>query len=469
MNVLMDLEWLCVGRGLFLPTQIAALRAGEDWQTLDLFFSRVRPECAGVPDWTHVAFSGGGPEDFLNAPALSQVLRNFRSWLREDDELYWWTRKPSAVFGRLRTPSWEKPPAVPQRILLDDVRPVLAAKGVAQENPYKIAAALGLDVPAPAHCSEHDVRTVQAVLQTLEIPPERFRERAKKDAKRKRNRELVEHSQYPFFYAKTSAVFHRRDCPRVLSANAVLGGVSYDACVKTGRRPCKLCKPVPPPPKIDVPVRPEKNLPDPERRAVQRLKQSQKERDSAPLDSMTVQERADLYTLTQPRYAFWAAAGYQTFHLRSCRKMKGLSNLKGFSRFRDAVRAGYTPCKLCKPTKKQDVVYSFPITSRKRNGESIQDLAELCEASQFTYSVEGPYFILRTPLGRWRIHLDSSPIALDHINLTTTPDHPNCYHRQPRLFLSLTDTFDYIKRHDMERLDEDQKRKKIKTRPRRKK
>lgn len=529
MYVLMDLEWFCASQGNPFPTQLAALRVDESWRELDRFFSRIKPDCAGTPDWAHMAFSGGKPEDFLRAPTLSAVLRNLRMWLQKDDVLCWWAEEAPEIFKRLHTSLLQTPPAVPHRVLLDHVSPILASRDIAQKNPYKIAASLGLTVPTPAHCSEHDVQTIQAVLQALDFPRENLRSRAKrrtsrygsrqnpvhadmpyqldaatgllhrKDcddipdgavlsgfasfkpcfngkarpcpclteeyrrAKRERNQSIIDRSQYNFVYVKTSPVFHRRDCSRILSANSIMGSIFYDACAKTGRRPCKLCKPsalelVKIPEKIYAPVKVpcgpfQKNLPNPEQRAIQRLKQSQEERRNAPLDSMTDQERADLLTLTQPGYAFWAAAGYQTFHRRDCRKLKGLSNLKGFSRFRDAACAGYTPCKLCKPTKKQDMIYSIPITSQKRQDESIQDLVALCEENQFTYSREAGYFTIRTPLGRWRIHLKCNPIAVDHINLTTTPDNPLLYHRQPRLFLSLADTFAYIKRHDRKLLD----------------
>ncbi|WP_160668128.1 exonuclease domain-containing protein [Colidextribacter sp. OB.20] len=534
MYVLMDLEWFCTDQRNMFPTQIAALRVDKNWQRLDLFFSRIKTECANTPDWTHMAFSGGAPEDFLSAPALSKVLRDFRVWLHKDDVLCWWAEEAPKIFKQLhtpllQTPVLQAPPAVPHRVLLDHVSPVLASKGIKQENPYKIAAALELAVHAPAHCSEHDVLTIRTVLQALDFPQENLGKRAKRrtgryssrqdpvhadmpyqldattgllhrkdcddipdgavlsgfasfkpcfngkarpcprlteeyrSAKRKRKQNTIARSQYNFVYVKTSPVFHRRDCSRILSANSIMGSIFYEGCTKTGRRPCRLCKPsalepVKVPEKIYAPVKPsrrpfQKNLPNPEQRAIQRLKQSQEERRNAQLDAMTDQERADLFTLTQPGYAFWAAAGYQTFHRRDCRKLKGLSNLKGFSRFSDASRAGYTPCKLCKPTKKQDMIYSIPITSQKRQDESVQDLVALCEENQFTYSREAGYFTIRTPLGRWRIHLNCNPIVVDHINLTTTPDNPLLYHRQPRLFLSLADIFSYIKRHDKKLLD----------------
>lgn len=529
MYVLMDLEWYC-GRGRKIsPTQLAALRVDERWQTLDRLFFRIRPDSAKAVNWSHMAFSGGTQEDFLSGPTLSKVLRDFRAWLHRDDVMCWWAEEAPEVFKQLHTPLLQTPPSVPQRVLLDHVSPVLVSKGIIQENPYKIAASLGLAVTTFAHCSEHDVLTIRSVLRALDFSQENLQKQAKrrtspdssrrdpfradmpyqldgntgffhrKDcddipdcavlsgyttfkpcfqgkarpcrclkeeyrlAKRERNRSIIDRSQYNFVYAKTSLVFHRRDCSHILSANDIMGSIFYDACAQTGRRPCKFCRPAP----LDLVKNPEKiypsvksangsfpkNLPNPEQRAIRRLEQSQEERRNARLDTMTDQERADLLTLTQPGYAFWAAAGYKNFHRRDCRKLKELSNLRGFSRFSDAVHTGHTPCKLCKPTKKQDMVYSFPISSRKRQNESVQDLAALCEESQFTYSREADYFIIRTPLGRWRIHLSCNPISVDHINLTRTPDNPLLYHRQPRLFLSLADTFSYIERHDRKLAD----------------
>ena len=104
MYVLMDLEWFCTRRGNILPTQLAALRVDESWRELDRFFSRIRPDCAGTPDWTHMAFSGGEPEAFLRAPALSAVLRNLRMWLQKDDVLCWWAEEAPEIFKRLHTP-----------------------------------------------------------------------------------------------------------------------------------------------------------------------------------------------------------------------------------------------------------------------------------------------------------------------------------------------------------------------------
>lgn len=48
-------------------------------------------------------------------------------------------------------------------------------------------------------------------------------------------------------------------------------------------------------------------------------------------------------------------------------------------------------------------------------------------------------------VGKWKIDMDLRPVRLEHINLISQPENTKKYHVQPRLFLSLKDTFDYIK------------------------
>lgn len=159
-------------------------------------------------------------------------------------------------------------------------------------------------------------------------------------------------------------------------------------------------------------------------------------------------EKDDFYTLTQTRFAFWAAAGYATFHRRECRKLKGLSNLRGFSRYKDAIRSGHTPCKYCKPNAKQDIVCPIPINNRKRADECVGDLETLCNEHGYPFQFENGMFLFSTPVGKWKINTMQKPYTVEHINLVTRPGNEFYYHRQPRLFLSLLDTFEYIHRHD---------------------
>ena len=276
-------------------------------------------------------------------------------------------------------------------------------------------------------------------------------------ALRERNMDIIDRTQYTYIYSPESKVFHKYTCGLMLQARSILGTIKYDTVVKTGRTPCKVCNPTaqdvfrPLPPQQKIARLKKKKLSTVSTDGVKAIKRQRRalfERNQLlQNEGLTETEKNDAYTLTQPRFAFWVGQGYQTFHLRSCPKLKEVSNLRGFGTYKDAVRAGFTPCRKCKPTAKHDVVYSIPIKSHIRENEKIEDLETLCNDAGYSYHRENAYFCLETAVGKWRIDVSTAPIKLHHINLVKTPGARR-YHEQPRLFLSFIDAFDYIKRHD---------------------
>ncbi len=276
---------------------------------------------------------------------------------------------------------------------------------------------------------------------------------------RERNQDIIDRTQYTYIYSPESKVFHKYSCGIMLSAKAILGTRTYEGILKTKRTPCKVCNPTPsdvyrPIPEQQRLKRLEKKIiysvPKEEVKAVKRQRVASAERYRKLKDqSLTKTERDDVYTLTQPEFAFFVGRGYQTFHLRSCPRLQELSEIKGYKTYADAVRAGFTPCRKCKPTNKHDVKVSIPITNRVRATEKIEDLEQLCSDAGYEYSVESKYFSIETPAGKWRLDISTSPIKVEHINLIVTPNTKK-YHKQPRVFLSFVDAFDYIKRHDTE-------------------
>ena len=280
-----------------------------------------------------------------------------------------------------------------------------------------------------------------------------------KKAFRERNMDILERTQYTYVYAADSKVFHKYSCGVMLSANSILGTRKYDTVIKTGRKPCKLCNPSPEdtytpiPPQLKITrlqKRPKRMVAKDDARAILRQKVASEERYRRLKDeTLTKQERDDIFTLTQPRFAFWVGQGYQTFHLRTCSKLQEVSNLRGFATYKEAIRAGYTPCRKCRPTAKHDIKVSIPINNRVREDEKVEDMEAMCAEAGYEYRREGAYLYLETPVGKWRINVSESPVKLDHINLVKTPGTKN-YHQQPRIFLSFIDSFDYIKRHDEE-------------------
>ena len=184
-----------------------------------------------------------------------------------------------------------------------------------------------------------------------------------------------------------------------------------------------------------------------ELRAVKRQKVAAIERSDKLREGLSQDELNNIYALTQPRYAFWAAKGHKHFHLRSCPTMKNLAHLCGFETYQDAIKARFVPCRHCKPTSKHDLKLSVPIYNQIREHESIQDLETKCKSVGVECSIDDKFVHIKTPVGKWIVHADSLPIKLEHINLSRNPDDTK-YHQQHRVFLSLTDVFLYIMRHD---------------------
>lgn len=281
-----------------------------------------------------------------------------------------------------------------------------------------------------------------------------------KELKRSRNLSTLKNSQYSYFYASGSNVFHNASCHLVLSANKLMGACKYKTIIKKGKVPCKRCNPGP---DDEIPVASTRIAPNIEKskttapqhlskeeiRALKRQQTANDERSRRLSDdTLSDTEKSDIYTLTQPGYAFWAAQGYRTFHLRSCSKLQNLTSLKGFSTYQEAISCGHSPCKTCKPTPKHDALFSVPITSRTRKDETVGDIMSKCASLRYDIvSKEKGVFIVTTPVGKWRIYKKGAAIKLDHINYVHSPGATD-YHEQPRLMLSYGDAIDYIHRHD---------------------
>ncbi len=278
-----------------------------------------------------------------------------------------------------------------------------------------------------------------------------------KEARKNRNINILERALYNYVYIEKSNIFHRPSCHLIWNTkDTILGSVNFNTVWQTGREPCKICKPT----KYDTPkpininalragAAKARSKPRPtsqdEKRALGRYKQAKQERNAALNDiSLSESEKQDIYTLTQPEFAFWTAQGYSTFHIRSCAKLAHMQHYKGFKYYDQAIKAGYTPCKMCKPSPKHNIKLSIPLGNERRTNDTIENLIKMCEEAGYQYIEDKLLFTIITPVGKWRIHTQVSPIKVDHSNLVGGGG----YHQQPRVFLSLFDTFFYINRHD---------------------
>ena len=279
---------------------------------------------------------------------------------------------------------------------------------------------------------------------------------------RERNQGILSDTQYNYIYLENSRVFHKPSCSTLREASSrLLGAIHYSACIKKKRVPCKLCKPDRKDAMIEIrsnalktdallprmPVT-RRSLTTIEKQSVKRHNQASKERASLDLAAMTGQEREDAITLTATRFAFWAAPGYESFHSRNCGKIKGLSGLCGFARYNEAVRAGFKPCRFCKPTQRMDIVASIPINNQERPNESVEEMIRQCETRGFTCEFENRILTIITPVARWSFDPWKHPYQLMHQHTEASPGGASEVHRQHRLLLSLKDVILYIAKHD---------------------
>lgn len=273
-----------------------------------------------------------------------------------------------------------------------------------------------------------------------------------------RNRRRMDAMGCVYAFTEGSSVFHRKGCFSLLNATDIHGITKYQTAVGMGRVPCRLCHPTEADEcrsrtAVEWNKHKEKTLshsvPKEVKAAMKRQQIAASARARLLNDGLDEQQTKDIYTLTQPGLAFFAGRGYGTFHTSECSKLKGLTDIHGFSRYAHAMKAGLTPCRLCRPTAKQDIVLSIPITSRRRVDDSSRILEQKCTEAGYPHSYDTEYFYLETPVGKWKVNTEAFPIRLKHINIAMSPLETK-YHEQPRLFLSFADVFSYIRRHDEE-------------------
>ena len=508
MYVIMDMEWFRVGEHRICPTQIAALRVDAHWRTLSMFFERMRPQDGVTPPWGHVAFTGASQAEFQAASSASTVLGRLERWLRPDDVLCWWLDDPPKKFALLVEVLLKRCFIQRRRIL----RPYFLAfaddgKAVRGE-PYDLARDRGISIPGAAHCAMNDVVVVQRLMRAMNIPTSALEGPAHKREAPKTQRAfplwydqktgLVHAADSPLpcaaprpagrhgqdlsgpwlpalpnvrragVEARPAGIQRRKHPPAPLRlllfprfpglpsrrlSRAPLHpahfqrAVYYDTCVNTGRRPCKRCKPVPGLFAFAAP-RTEKESVAPwldkkAKRALARHRQAVQERESARQTEMTDTQRRDMATLTATDCAFWASRGYKTFHLRTCRKLNGLTHLRGFSTCQQALNAGYQPCRECKPTPKYDIQISMSLETREREDETPENLLALCARLGLNCEYEEPLLRVHTAVADWKLNLTMRPVIIEH-----KPQGSADYHRQHRMFLSVTDAIHYIHTHD---------------------
>ena len=255
MIVLLDLEW--VKNGKLHLTQLSAVRTDENWNpagSLEIF---VNPgeECCRQPK--HVAFGGVGMEVYRNAFPEDDCLRDFADWLEAGDEIWVWARSNRGVFldlWRKYGPEREVPMI---RSTAQKARSLAKMDGRSGPSSYSILTAYGVTPAHPEHRAANDTEAMRRLFLCLGMSPDSFAQAApetpritapvRKASQRELNRKIIDRTEYNYVYLKGSGVFHKKTCRACLAAKSeasILGSVYYETAAK-GRRPCRICHPVP--------------------------------------------------------------------------------------------------------------------------------------------------------------------------------------------------------------------------------
>lgn len=265
------------------------------------------------------------------------------------------------------------------------------------------------------------------------------------------NCENVKRTKCGYFYFPDSNFFHRGTCKEILFAVRSYSAVGqYKTCINKGYRPCKLCNPepglVPDDAKNNTDGPPsfykKRSLNKTEQKAMNRFMEAKTERASVDESPLSDLQKRDARTLSSPEYVFWAAKGYANFHLRQCKKLAKLSNLRGFRTYEQAVHAGYQPCRECRPSSKENLKISVSSFTKEKK-ETEEDILALCNRLKLSYEYTAPVLSIRTEKAKWKLNTDERPVVIQH-----KPMGAYEYHTQHRMFLSVTDAVQYIYKHD---------------------
>lgn len=251
MIVLLDLEWI-EKDGNHL-TQLSALRSDDGWgvqERLDILV-RVPPVCCADP--AHVAFGGYAAELFQNAGSEEDAVLRLSEWLLDEDRVWVWAESNARVLKEL----WEKHkilrPVPKIQVAARKTRAIAARKGYTASSPHRILAQMRMEPPYPEHRASNDVEAMRRLFAELGVSAENFPKKEpaacaavprERPSRRERNADIVSRVEYNYIYAEGGSVFHRRECRHCLGAKTIHGSVYYETAAE-GRRPCKICKPIP--------------------------------------------------------------------------------------------------------------------------------------------------------------------------------------------------------------------------------
>ena len=249
MYVLMDMEWY-QKPGKQIPVQIAAIRTNDQYEYLDQFVRRIRPDREMDIKWDQLCFNGGTAQQFKSAQNLLQCFNDLNNWLQKDDIILWWHVNAEQLFRKTHIQLFGQMPGK-MGVLQKYVKAHLTNDGKKRNgSPHVLANARGITVLTPEHDAFNDALALFRLLKYTGIPINQYIAEGCMDRERGMTASENITSASPkavnrekgYYYDSKNHLLHRYDCPLTTSKAGMKYFETIRGCVRQSLNPCRCCR-----------------------------------------------------------------------------------------------------------------------------------------------------------------------------------------------------------------------------------
>lgn len=244
MYVLMDMEWYESPPAVFI-TQIAAIRIDADCKIVSTFSKLVSPRTLKGIQWTHIAFSGANPVEFLCADPVEEVFEALRRWFSPSDVLLWWHESSQAFFRKAFAQVMGEEIPYDMWILRPGGRNVLQDSRKNKGSPHELCKVRGLDAEWPEHRSLNDVRAIRILLRWVNQPLSHLISPAYQSLEFTIKPPSLSPEEKPagdYVLDRKTGIVHRADCIRIRADWEDCRPIPFNAYPHLGLKACSCCK-----------------------------------------------------------------------------------------------------------------------------------------------------------------------------------------------------------------------------------
>lgn len=313
MYVLVDFEWIQRGEHI-KPTQLAAIRVDENWNTISEFSGIFMHKKISSSDWAHIAYTGVSATDVENGEDKKTLIRRFYRWIKDDDILLFWHYETKHVFIK----QFEEIVQELKKLRMYHLRVTLKESyGISTPNPYITATELNLDVDfIQCHNSVYDLLITQKTLKIIAPNQSVLSENLEKYKeitliKPKKNPDPHPLPRTGYVYNTKTKELHRSSCSKAIiddhTKKYKFKHISHLITIK-----CNLC-------------------------------------DCCKKEYLLNTRKYNEKILNNPQYNYFFGKYNNAFHTKDCHHAHSLRNIVGVGNYETAINYGKVPCKICNP------------------------------------------------------------------------------------------------------------------------